>query len=358
MRLKLILILCFLQMQSNFLDAQGINNNNNVCQCSEIGLDNKWAEEEKIICYKIPVPGNASNQKETFLMAVAIAKSTRNTNSSLLYLHGGPGISTLSNLPKYLKSDTWKKLREQENLVFFDYRGTGFSEPELENFSDSVRRFSMKNADPIAQHQFRISLIQDYRNKLLAEGINLNDFSSLHNANDAEAIRRALNLTEWNVYGVSHGTTVALQLLKHHEPTVRSMILDSPFPPNAPWVDFIRPFNEAFIVLEKRIENDPDYKTEFKDLRKSFAHAVNRLNISPAKINISPADSNSTYPFTGFDFAWGIWQAMLNPKYITLVPLLIREIEQGNDQLLFPFTSLFNNPDQFGTFSPLQSLSV
>jgi hypothetical protein len=54
------------------------------------------------------------------------------------YLHGGPGIATLSNFPRYLKSKTFSKLRQNHALVFFDYRGTGFSEPVLCKTLDST----------------------------------------------------------------------------------------------------------------------------------------------------------------------------------------------------------------------------
>jgi pimeloyl-ACP methyl ester carboxylesterase len=61
----------------------------------------------------------------------------------LLYLHGGPGIATLSNFPRYLKSKTYSQLRQDHAVIFFDYRGTGFSEPTLcKTISDTLNVIS------------------------------------------------------------------------------------------------------------------------------------------------------------------------------------------------------------------------
>jgi pimeloyl-ACP methyl ester carboxylesterase len=49
-----------------------------------------------------------------------------------------------------------------------------------------------------------------------------------------ESVRRALNIARWNVYGESYGTDVAMTLAALHPTTVRSMVLDSIYPPDAP----------------------------------------------------------------------------------------------------------------------------
>ena len=85
-----------------------------------------WADSNKVSCYLIPVQRDVANKSAgTFNLAVVMAPALGKTNETpLLYLHGGPGIATLENVPKYLKSKTWDLIRKDRPIVFFDYRGT------------------------------------------------------------------------------------------------------------------------------------------------------------------------------------------------------------------------------------------
>lgn len=329
------------------------------CPCSKIGLDSLWAQKNKITCYSIPVQKNALNQQGgQFNLSVAVAPSlVNNPGKPLLYLHGGPGIATLENLPRYINSETWKLVRQTRPIIFFDYRGTGSSEPALcPGFTDSLIEFSKSNISPEARQAYKIDLYRKCRSSLLSSGIDVSSFNSFQLAEDAEAIRKALQIDQWNVYGVSFGTTVALNLLRSHGTHISSAILDSPFPPNAPWLDFVRPFDTCFKVLEKNITANPVTLASFPNIRGDFVSAVQRLNTTPARIIDSA--TNNVHPFSGDDFAWSIWSALLKPKAIPLVPLVIQEIAKGNDPILSKWVTLFNDPNSFGTFSDLQSKAI
>src|SRR6185295_3378590 len=95
------------------------------CNCNKIGLDSVWADTNKVSCYLVPVERNFNKPRgEKYLLAVASAPAlNKSPKEPLLYLHGGPGIETLSNFPRYLKSKTFSLLRKDHSLIFFDYRG-------------------------------------------------------------------------------------------------------------------------------------------------------------------------------------------------------------------------------------------
>ncbi len=328
------------------------------CPCDKIGLDVKWATENKVTCYFMPVPrdANPASGKYHLAVAVAAAKNAESGNETLLYLHGGPGIATLGNLPKYLKSKTWDRIREDRALVFFDYRGTGNSEPELcPGLEKELAEVSAK-LSPAEASAYKIEKLRKCRAAHLAEGIDVASFSSLQSAEDAHAVMAGLKIPTWSVYGVSHGTAVALNLLRNHPQSIKAMILDSPFPPNAPWLDFVRPFAKSFENLEQKIAQDPAAVARFPDIRKSFAAAFESLNREPLKIAID--DKGNTRPFTGNDFAWSIWNAMLKPAALPFVPLAITEFENRNASAVMPWMTSFSDPDGFGKFSEYQSKAI
>jgi pimeloyl-ACP methyl ester carboxylesterase len=329
------------------------------CPCSKIGLDTSWASTNKVSCYLIPVKKDNSKSYEggIFYLATVVVSSLTSTNEvPLLYLHGGPGMATIENVPKYLLSKTWKEMREKRALIFFDYRGTGFSEPRLcSGMTDSLFVFSKTNSSAKQRKDYEVALYKNCREQHLKEGIDISSFSSLQLAADADAIRKGLQITFWNVYGVSFGTTVALNMIRNHSKAIKGVILDSPFPPNAPWQDFVRPFDTCFKVLEKNIAANPILLGAFPALRNDFIQAVNRLNKTPFKIRYG---SYSNYDVTGDDFAWGIWSAMLSPKTIPIVPLAIKEVANGNDSLLSKLITVFSQPNKYGKFSEAQSRAI
>ncbi len=333
------------------------------CPCEKIGLNNSWADSNQVSCYLIPVSINSLKPPpKKYFMAVAVAASLKKTGKEpLLYLHGGPGIATLENMPRYLKNTKWKMLRDSNDLIFFDYRGTGYSEPNLcKDLQDSLQVIS-RTKPPLSEKTAKtVSLYKNCSEKLEKDQIDLSSFSSFQFAADTEEIRKVLQVKKWNVYGVSNGTNIALQLIKHFPQPLKNVILDSPFPPNSPWIDFVRPFDTCFKVLEKYIAADPVLSLKFFALRKDFVRAVDQLNKKPVPLPLKmKADTSiNIYNFDGKDFAWSIWTAMLSPKSIPLVPLAIKEIANGNQSVLVKWALLFNDPNEFGAFSAAQSMSI
>lgn len=117
-----------------------------------------------------------------------------------------------------------------------------------------------------------------------------------------------------------------------------------------------RPFDTTFRVLEANISADPIAFSSFPSIRTDFARAVARLNSKPAKIKNKYV--SGAYDFNGNDFAWSVWNAMLKPAAIPLVPLTIHEVGNGNDSVLSNWVAAFNSPASFGIFSELQSKAI
>jgi len=336
--------------------------NVNECNCSKIGLDSVWADSNKIKCYRIPVERNYSKPRgQQYQLAVAVVPGLNNgPPEPLLYLHGGPGIATLGNLRRYLGLKTFTLLRQDRSLIFFDYRGTGFSEPVLcSTLSDSIREISnaklpLTEQIPKMQHAYL-----QCKNDLARQNILLSDFSTLQSSADAEDIRKQLGIDKWNIYAVSHGTTVALNMMRQFPKQIRSVILDSPFPPNAPWSDFVHPFNTSFKILEENIKADTISAKLFPSIRTDFIKISNQLRSSPLLMPLtSKTGATKNYLFDDGDFAWSVWTAMLSPRTIPLIPLALKEIAAGKDSILILWAKMFNDPNAFGEFALAQSKAI
>jgi pimeloyl-ACP methyl ester carboxylesterase len=114
-------------------------------------------------------------------------------------------------------------------------RGTGRSEPQLcpeltaKMLQADIAAVAEMTEDHLAQSRVTYLACRD---AATGRGIDLNNFGTTMTAEDFDWVRRALGVTQWNVYGESYGTAVAMTLAARHPSTARTLVLDSVYPPD------------------------------------------------------------------------------------------------------------------------------
>ena len=199
-----------------------------------------WEEEHRVDCGWLRVPESRQRpggRSLSLWVAIARADEGSERREPLLYIHGGPGIGTVdTRFPSFTEHPTWPRLRARRDLVFFDQRGTGRSRPEIcSDLDETLDALSVEDPPARVALDRAVAAFSTCRARLLAEGMDFAAYNSRATAADAEDLRRALGYPAWNVYGVSYGTWVAMELMRSHPGGLRSVILDSPYPPNSPF---------------------------------------------------------------------------------------------------------------------------
>ncbi|HRN47181.1 MAG TPA: alpha/beta fold hydrolase, partial [Niabella sp.] len=244
--------------------------NEHECHCSEIRIDTVWAKENNIKCFKIPVNliYDDVTKGSKKIAVIKAAKTGKPNLNPLLYLHGGPGIATLDNAQRYLDGKNWKQLRKKYDIIMMDYSGTGFSEPYLcENVLDSIHKMERSALPDIEKREKTIQLTMNCRDSLEHNNIvGINTFTSMQMAADADAVRKYLDIDKWQVYGVSYGTLVALMHARHFPEGLEWIVLDSPFPLNAPYFDFVSTMDETLKHMQSKVSADPNTATQFPNI--------------------------------------------------------------------------------------------
>ncbi|QLH33237.1 MAG: alpha/beta fold hydrolase [Cyclobacteriaceae bacterium] len=323
------------------------------CFCSQIGIDSVWADSSNVSCYKIPVNQTYGNDKsgKVYIAAIRAKKTGTSSNEPLLYLHGGPGIATLDNAERYINSTHWNTLRENHDLIMFDYRGTGYSEPSLcEDALDSLKNFGKTNPSTEEYKAKEIELYMKCRASLLEKNIDIQSFSSFQMAADADEVRHALKIKDWNVYGVSYGTMVSLLYIRHFPEHLKSVVLDSPFPPNAPSFDFIRTMNSALVNIQNNLKEDSATAQKFPTVLEDFARAAKRLNENPLKVD--------GVDFNGDDFANAMVAAFYKTDVVPLIPLALHEFANGKDSLLATWVETLSSAGAYGKVNDIQGAAI
>ena len=111
-------------------------------------------------------------------------------------------------------------------------RGSGLSEPSLncpEVDKAILARFT-KLGSYEEEAAERRAAVKTCRDRLVAEGIDLNQYDSEASATDLDDLRKAMNVDTWNLLGVSYGTRLALATMRSHPQGIRSVLLDSVYP--------------------------------------------------------------------------------------------------------------------------------
>ena len=186
-------------------------------------------------CGTVRVPRDyALPDGPSFALSVVVIRSERKSDFTdpVVYINGGPG----EPITVYAAAQAKRPYAPGRSLVLIDQRGTGDSEPRICPTIDRELldvTLSLVADDGVSAVNARRAAFEACRREALSRGIDLSDFGTRVTANDFESVRRALSIARWNLYGESYGTDVAMTLAALHPETVRSMVLDSVYPPDS-----------------------------------------------------------------------------------------------------------------------------
>ncbi len=259
-----------------------------------------------VLCGYLTVPENRAKPDgrriRIFVARVPAASATPKPDP-IVFLSGGPGGAGSFDAAPAVAAG----MNADRDVIFVDQRGTYHSDPRLgcpeydQFLNDAVSlpfaAESTTAADAMA--------VQKCRDRLAAAGIDLAAYNSTENAADIADLRLALGIKKWNVYGVSYGSDLALQVLRDHPQGIRSVVLDSVLPPTQNMADewWSAPAS-SFKAIFAACAAQPACATAYPNLAADFTATVNRLNGTPV---IVTAEDGSGTPVTvnidGFAFA-------------------------------------------------------
>ncbi|MFL5733827.1 MAG: alpha/beta hydrolase [Chloroflexia bacterium] len=222
-------------------------------------------------------------------LAVAILKSSSDhpAPDPVVFLQGGPGLSVLTNRPE-LTVPSFYPLLASRDVILLEQRGVGLSQPaldcpEIDQVQAADKGGPRDNTDPGPYLPAALAC----RDRLAKAGVNLADYTTDQGAADVEALRQALGYKEWNLFGISYGTRLALTVMRDFPAGVRSAILDSPLPLQASISNRPRDVAAAFDTFFAACAVDATCNRAYPDLKQVFNDTVDMLNKEPVQFSIS-----------------------------------------------------------------------
>jgi len=212
----------------------------------------------------------------------------------LLYVTGGPGQATGLDAASL---DSWRAWRDalghHGDLVLFDPRGTGDSRPRLDcPESRRVLRRELPDArEPRDTFAEEAAALLACRDRLALRGVDLRRYTSQRSADDVAELLEALGGRDWNLYGVSYGTRLALRVLADHPERLRSVILDSVYPPDvdafATWPAVL---DGALDTLLHGCAADDRCADAYPDLETKLDALLARARATPLRFSVPDPD--------------------------------------------------------------------
>lgn len=276
------------------------------------------------------------------------------------YLEGGPGGEALEALP-FSYDLLFGFLNRERTVVVFDQRGVGYSTPSLACPELLDLTYDLLDEDiPDEEYSARErAVINECRDGWLRAGVDLSRYNSAESAADVADLRRALGYDEWDLFGVSYGTRLALTVMRDHPEGIRSVILDSTYPPEIDGVASILPgADRSFSELFEACASDTRCDAAYGDLEELLFSAVERLNAEPAEVWVVDFLTFEGYPaLLSGDILLGlVYQGLYSDLIIPGLPRMVADAAQGRFFEAQTLMSLFLSNQAF--LSVGQFLSV
>lgn len=263
------------------------------------------------------------------------AESANPHADPLVYIVGGPGGSALAEFSEIYP--WFRLLRRDRDLILYDQRGTILADPVLEcplggdaPTDEEIDTLSTHVPDYLHPIDANDVVVARCAQQLQAQGIDLSQYDTATHALDLIDLLAALGYSEYNLYGTSYGTRVALEVMRLAPDALRAVVLDSVYPPTINAYETQHAL-VALEVLQKSFDqcaNDAACHAAYPNLAERFDVVVAQLNQQPLTLPLSWQPT-----FDGNDLL-RLMISRLDTQLLPYMPQLIDELERGESELL------------------------
>jgi pimeloyl-ACP methyl ester carboxylesterase len=225
--------------------------------------------------------------------------ATTPSTDATIYLDGGPGGDgqDILDFMAYLGTPFLNTLLVDGDFVTIAQRGTDLSVPYL------------------------MCTAQDCSDQ--SATVDLPSYNTAYNADDVDDLRAALGLTHWNVYGISYGSRLGLEVIRRHGDHLRSALIEGLVPPQVQWTAAVpASFYSALTALNASCQAAGTCGTNYGDLVAKFGTGVDALNTTPVSITVQ----GSPFMLDGTTYAYLMFEMLYSRSSYDWLPLVINDL--------------------------------
>ena len=282
---------------------------------------------------------SAPDGRRLLKLSVAILKSLsrKPRPDPVVVLAGGPGSPLVTAAPgvamagsvqgdvanQMVAKALIQALRADRDVIFYDQRGVGFSEPKMCPEEDA--NWGPRGEGAPERRARLPEVAARCGDWMRRAGLDLAQYNSAVSAYDLQDLRRALGYERWNLFGHSHGSRLALVALRD-APGHSQRRNQRSAPPNvASW--FNRPA-WIFDVLHRvsaACAAQPACNAAFPDVENTLWRTVDQLNREPwiRQLRRRGGGRIDSFTTTGATFTARLATTLRTPTGVSMVPMLV-----------------------------------
>ena len=226
-----------------------------------------------------PKPSSTSNTNQekpktiTLSLARISARTKQASADPVTIIAGGPGQGAQASWPQL--ASAFYPILANRDVYLIDQRGTGNS-------------VAMQCPEPPPGSSFSVDLDEVERVARVchhSQSLRTEWFTTSVAVRDLDTVRKALGIEQWNLYGVSYGTRVALHYLRRYPQHTSSVILDAVVPPQKPiGPELPLHSQQSLDALFERCEADVGCSNAFPNLAKNTSQLFASLKASAREV--------------------------------------------------------------------------
>lgn len=293
-------------------------------------------------CIAVTVPERWSDpsSRRLRLRGVVLRRPAANPEGRrepIVYLSGGPGApsgideESIGQWWAWIDREAWLADRD---LVIFDQRGVGLSEPRMNcpEFADAAFRGYGRLLTLKENNALWSAAAARCHDRLTISGIDLGRYNTATMATDMTVILRGLGYRSWTLLGTSYGTRLALRLAAATTGETRAMVLDSVDPPDAKeYVESAHAAARVFARLSSDCSESAVCHSMLPDLRSAFERVVDRANANPLVVRIEdPQGEPRPVILDGARLIEVLLNSFYDPRQIEELPSVIAALDRGD----------------------------
>ena len=323
------------------------------CTLSQAGQ----AQTVSARCATLRVPEDRSvTNGRTIELALAWVPSSAKSpaRDPVVMLAGGPGQSALEAFPTAYPA--FRDILRQRHVLLVDQRGAGKSNPLEcpETLNDEALRL-LDTAGVDEARRLTAACLQE-----LGPNVDARAYTTSAYVDDLEDVRRALDIAQVNLVGVSYGTRVGLEYLRRHPKAVRSVVLDSVVPPPLFLGNEHAKNLEAAVAAQfERCTADPECTRRFGSPRTRLDDLLQQLHEHPRTVAYRDPLTNEPRQdeFSDVALASVVRFYSYAPQLFGMLPMLLNEAANGQFENLMAQSRMMEQLIGEQIYVPLQ-LSV
>lgn len=281
----------------------------------------------------VPYDRSRGDSETIALKFVRFRATTDDPGPPLVYLAGGPGGSGIG-AARGRRFELFMKLRELGDVIAWDQRGAGLSEPRVRieatvdtPYEGAVSRQWLKQQYARAAREAQAQFERD--------GFDPAPLNTNFSADDLEDLRVALGVEKLRLWSISYGTHLALATVKRHPDSIDSLVLagveglDSTYklPSQA---------DAPIEALSREIANHPVYGELIPDFTQLLREVLERAEREPYAVEVEDPETGEvvTSLLGRLDLEFVTWGALFRRKAMTDLPAAFLALKMGRTDVL------------------------